>query len=100
MSRNPFYNAFAAASYIIGVVSATFLTSNLVTKEESVLFPIGVLSVLVLSVAVMAYLFFYQPILMLLDGKRDEAAKLFLHTLGTFAAITAVVLLISLLVNR
>jgi len=48
----------------------------------------------------MAYLFFYQPVLMLLDGKREEAAKLFLHTLAIFACGTVAVLIISFIVNR
>jgi len=48
--------------------------------------------VLTLSVAVMAYLFFYQPLLILLDGKKKAAVNLFAKTVGYFAFFTVVVL--------
>jgi hypothetical protein len=56
--------------------------------EDNVFMPITMIALLVLSVALMAYLFFYQPVLLLLDGKRAEAVKLFLGTVAIFAGIT------------
>jgi hypothetical protein len=100
MTENPFKNAFLALAYIIILVSLLFLGSKMIGgDEESILYPISALSVLVLSVGVMAYLFFYKPVLMLLDGERERGVKLFLHTLGIFACATGVVLLVSLIVN-
>lgn len=94
MSTNPFHNAVLAIGYILGLVSSIFLASTyLDTLEESIFMPVAMLSMLVLSVAVMAYLFFYQPIVLLLDGKREQAVKLFLQTIGIFAG--AIVLLIA-----
>jgi hypothetical protein len=52
------------------------------------------LFVLTLSVAVMAFLFFYQPLLLLIDGKKKEALNLFAMTVGFFAIITLVVLVL------
>lgn len=100
MTENPFKNAFLAITYIVVLVSLLFMGSNMIGgDQESILYPIGALSVLVLSVGVMAYLFFYKPVLMLLDGERERGVRLFLHTLGIFACATGVVLLISLIVN-
>jgi hypothetical protein len=96
MTTNPFYNALAALGYIVSVVSLLFGIGHILgDTEDNILFPIGGLSLLVLSVAIMAYIFFYQPILMLLDGKREEGIQLFLKTVSTFAGLVASVLLIS-----
>lgn len=92
MTKNPFINALAALAYIVGIVSIAFLSGPDSQREPSILFPIAALTLLVLSVSVMAYLFFYQPVLLLLDGKREEAVKLFLHTVGVFACGTLAVL--------
>lgn len=101
MTTNPFYNALLAIAYIVTIVSLMFFGSHFISNQgASILYPISALSVLTLSVAVMAYLFFYRPVLMLINGERERGVKLFLHTIGVFAGITAIVLLISLFVNR
>jgi hypothetical protein len=58
------------------------------------------LSLLVLSVSVMAFLFFYQPVVLLLDGKREEALAFFLRTVGTFAAGTILLALVTALLTH
>lgn len=93
MSKNPLVNATSASAYIILVVSImTFVTSPLRNKPDTFFAPITMLFMLTLSVAVMAYLFFYQPLLLIIDGKKKAAVDLFVKTVGFFAAITAVVL--------
>ena len=93
MTRNPIINALSASAYIILVVSVmTFVTQPLKNKPDTFFAPITVLFVLTLSVSVMAYLFFYQPLLLLIDGKKKDAVTLFAKTVGIFAAITALVL--------
>jgi hypothetical protein len=56
--------------------------------------PIILLSLLTLSVAVMAYVFGYQPLILLLDNKRKEAISLFLKTVAIFGVITFILILI------
>jgi hypothetical protein len=70
----------------------TFVTQPLRNKPDTFFAPITVLFVLTLSVAVMAYLFFYQPLLLFIEGKKKAAINLFIKTVGIFAAITIVVL--------
>jgi len=95
MTKNPFINALSASAYIILVVSVmTFVTQPLRNKPDTFFAPITMLFVLTLSVAVMAYLFFYQPLLLFIEGKKKEAVDLFVKTGGIFAAITAVVLIL------
>jgi hypothetical protein len=91
MSSNPYLNAVYASAYIMGVV---LLMSRFVdgAADNTILMPITMLSLLVLSVSVMAFLFFYLPASMLLEGRRQEALAFFTRMLGTFAAITVLLL--------
>ena len=95
MTKNPFINAISASAYIVLVVTImTVVTQPLRNKPDTFFAPITMLSVLTLSVAVMAYLFFYQPLQLLINGKKKEALSLFTKTVGIFAAITAVILIL------
>ncbi len=95
MSKQPLLNALSAAIYIFLVVSVmTYVTQPLQDKPDTFFAPITVLFVLTLSVAVMAYLFFYQPLLILLDGNKKAAVNLFAKTVGYFAVFTIVVLVL------
>jgi len=89
MTKNPFLNALAASLYIVGVVSFINFLQVLGDEPETILIPMAMLSLLVLSVAVMAFLFFFQPVQLLINGDRQQAASFFLKTLATFAVITA-----------
>ena len=94
MTRNPLVNAVAASAYIIAVAFIMFYGTKHAPPSDSILAPIAVLSLFTLSAAVMAYVFGYQPVLMLLDSKKKEALELFLKTVGVFAAITFAILII------
>ncbi len=92
MTKNPVLNALMAALYIGVVSSVMYFGQPLVDPVDNVLMPITMLSLLTLSAAVMAYTFFYQPVLLYLDGQKVEAVKLGVHTIGAFAVITAIFL--------
>jgi hypothetical protein len=95
MTKNPIINALSASAYIIFIVTVmTFVTKPLQNKPDTFFAPVTFLSVLTLSVVVMAYLFFYQPFLLFIEGKKKEAVNLFIKTVGIFAVITAVVLIL------
>jgi hypothetical protein len=98
MSKNPIINAFGALGYIILVVSImTFISKTLGNKPDTAFAPVLFLSLLTLSVAMMAYLFFYQPIQLFIDGKKKEALDLFVKTVGVFAVFTLSVLILLLI---
>ena len=96
MTKNPFINALAATLYIVIVASMMFYgpkITGLVDDKDNVLAPITILSLLVLSAAIMGYLFFLQPIQLYLDGEKKLAVNLFTKTLIIFLGITILFLL-------
>jgi hypothetical protein len=95
MTKNPLINALCASAYIIlGVTIMSFVTKPLQNKPDTFFAPVVFLSLLTLSVAVMAFLFFYQPIILLIDGKKKQAVDHFFKTVGIFAAITGLSLIL------
>ncbi|MEN9920200.1 MAG: hypothetical protein RL538_93 [Candidatus Parcubacteria bacterium] len=98
MTKNPFYNAAAALMYVVFVVSIIrFLEIFASDKPDNeFLAPVAMLSLLVLSASTMAYIFFYQPTLMLFQNEQKKALDLFLKTVGIFAAFTAIVFVVML----
>ena len=96
MTRNPYLNALIAGVYIVIIVMLiTFGPTFVRAKPDTIFAPMAMLSLLVLSVAFMGYVFFFQPVFMYLEGLKREAVELFTKTILTFALITAIVVLIA-----
>ena len=96
MSRNPYTNALLAGLYIVFVVLLiTYGPAYVRDKPDTILAPMAMLSLLVLSVALMGYLFCLQPVQMFLEGQKVEAVELFTKTLAAFAVITGIVLIVA-----
>ena len=92
MKWNPFVNAVLAAGYIAAVVFLIhYISSIRHDTPDTILDGLAFLSLLVLSVSVMGFLFFYRPAILILDSKREEGVRYFLTTLATFGVITVVV---------
>ncbi|MBP9718919.1 MAG: hypothetical protein KBD46_00425 [Candidatus Levybacteria bacterium] len=97
MSKNPIINALGASGYIILVVSIiNFISLTHKDKPDTAFASVVFLSLLTLSVAMMATLFFYQPLQLFIKGKKKEAVNLFIQTVGVFAIFTVVVLILLL----
>ncbi len=96
MTKNPFINALTAVTYIVVLVSIMNLIPDNGFDSSIVEFvaPILVISLFTLSAAVMGYVFCYQPLRLYLDGKKEQAVKLFLQTVGIFAIIPFTILII------
>jgi len=93
MTKKRLINALCASVYIILVVTVmTLVTQPLSDKPDTFFAPIMMLFMLTLSVAVMAFLFFYQPLQLFIEGKKKQAVDFFAKTVGIFAIITAVIL--------
>jgi len=90
MKLSPFLNALGAAAYIALIVSLMQGVIFQAAPHDSIFIPMAMLALLVLSVAVMAALFFYEPVRLLIEGKRPEAVAYFGKTLGAFALFVLV----------
>lgn len=83
----------------MGVVLLISLGSIFFGEPDNILMPMGMLALLVLSVAVMGFLFFYRPLVLMLEGDHAEAASFFLTTVGIFALITFGILAVAALIS-
>ncbi len=93
MIKNPYVNAVLASLYIVTLVSAISWGSQFTQDTpDMILAPMAMLSLFVLSAAVMACLFMMQPLALFLDGRKTEAVSFFFRTVATFAGITLVFL--------
>ncbi len=82
----PLRNAIFAALYIALIVSAiNWFGTMFENTEDTIMAPMVMLSLLVLSVSIMGYLFVYEPLRLYLDGRKDEALPFFGKTVGIFA---------------
>jgi len=88
MRWNPILNAVGAAAYIGAVVLfMQFIQSVGHDTPDTPIDGMGFLSLLVFSAATMAFLFFYQPVVLLIENKQKEALSYFGKTLGFFGII-------------
>lgn len=95
MTKNPFINALSASAYIVLIVNImNFITQTHKNTPDTPFAPVIFLSLLTLSVVFMAYVFFYQPLQFLIEGKKKEAVNLLIQTVGVFAVFTAVALIL------
>lgn len=91
--RNPYLNSICAEIYIIAVVWIMHRVSAPDTPDTFV-DPIAAISLFVLSVAVMGYLFFGEPLQLYLDGEKERSVTFFMQTVVGFAAITAIMFIV------
>lgn len=94
MTQNPLLNALAAVLYIVGVVFLVAYVLEPVVDQpnETLLTPITILSLLVLSVSAMAYIFFAKPVLLYFSGEAERGIKLFVRTVLIFSGIVALLI--------
>jgi hypothetical protein len=94
MTKNPIYNALAALAYIVAIVLGITYMPTIQTPAQNLIMPILMLSLLTLSVAVMAYIFGYQPLVLFLDNKKKEGVSLFLKTVGIFGGVILILVVV------
>ena len=92
MSRNPIINALSASGYILLIAVIINLVSQTQKNKPDTFFaPVAFMSLLTFSVSVMAFIFFYQPLQLFIEGKKKEAINLFIKTVGIFGVVTLIV---------
>ncbi len=97
MNNKPLFSALGAALYIIAIATLMGYLTDKPGVEETMIVPVTMLSLLVLSVAVMAYLFLNEPVRLYFDNKKSEAIGAFVKTVIYFAvfALISIVIFIS-----
>lgn len=86
----------------ISIIVTLLFNASIYVKDSDLgmMAPVIFLSLLVISVALMGYLFFYQPVRLLVEHKAEEAGKLLLSTIASFAGIIGSILLLYFLLTR
>ncbi len=100
MLKNPYYNAILAAAYIALIVLLINGASVLKIPDNTILIPIIMLSLLVLSVAIMGILFFYEPARLFLENQRREALVFFGKSAAVFACFILILVVTLLYVSK
>jgi hypothetical protein len=95
MPRNPITNAVAATLYI-AIVTRFIRSIESIRHDtpDTFIDGMGLLSLFTLSAAVMAFLFFYQPVRLLIEKKPREATAFLTRTLAVFGLITVLLLML------
>jgi hypothetical protein len=89
-----------AALYIAVIVFLiTYVAPAALGDEKTPLIPMTMLSVLVLSVALMGMLFFYEPARLFLENQKKEALSFFLKTIGTFASFILILVILLMYIS-
>jgi len=97
--KNPYLNSVYAEAYIV-IVALVFRWVSKPDTPDTFFDPIAALSLLVLSAAVMGYLFVGVPIQLYLDGEKKQSVAFFMRTVLGFAALTAIAFTIVSVVPR
>jgi hypothetical protein len=85
--KKPFVYALAAAVYIVIIVSLINIIASVMPKDDSgSLIPmIMMLSLFVLSAAVMGFIFLSEPFRLYMENRKQEGVAFFVKIVGIFA---------------
>lgn len=98
--KRPFLNALGAALYIVFIV-LVIQGSNYILKNVmgTIIIPMVMLSLFVLSAAIMGYFFLSEPLQLLMENKKKEAVTFFAKVVGVFACFILVFGIVLLIKN-
>ena|SRR3989344_6044072 len=92
-------NAVLTTLYIAAVGCFMYYGASIkIGRSNTILVPITLLMLFVMSASITGYLIFGKPVQVYLDGKKKEAMSLLMQTLVFFSIITfsAIILLVTL----
>lgn len=89
--KKPFVYALVAIVYIVLLVLSMNTFSSFL-PENKIIIPMVMLSLFVLSAAIMGFLFLYEPLTLLMENRQQEALIFFAKILGIFACLVALFL--------
>jgi hypothetical protein len=83
--KKPFLYAFLAALYIVFIALGMQVASLVLPAKDNIIMPMAMLSLFVLSAAIMGFLFLSEPIRLYMENQKHEAIIFFGKTVGFFA---------------
>ena len=95
MIKNPYLNASMALGYIALIILVIDqVTSFSAHTPDTLLIPVTMLSLFVLSAAIMGILFVYEPARLFLENEKRQSLSFLLKTVGTFACFVVILALL------
>ncbi len=89
--KTAFINALLTTLYITGVGLFMHYGATIkIGRSNTILVPVTLLLIFVLSAAITGFLIFGKPAQMYVDGKKKEALSLLTQTLVIFSAVTLI----------
>jgi hypothetical protein len=88
--KKPFIYSLAVALYIVFIVSIMSVSTSFMPAKDNIFMPMVMLSLFVLSAAVMGFLFLSEPLQLYLDGEKKEAVTFFTKTVAFFACFVII----------
>src|SRR3989338_8369907 len=96
--KKPFLHALVATLYIVVIVLVIQVMSSVLQNEkETIIIPMTMLGLFVLSAAVMGFLFLSEPLQLLMENKKKEAVAFFGKVVGIFACFVGIFIILLLL---
>lgn len=91
-----FIHALLVVIYTSGVAWVLFNSQRLFGHQPSILAPLAMLMLFVISATIVGTLVLGRPALLYMNGQKSEGLKMFAYTLGWLALATLVFLLLNL----
>jgi hypothetical protein len=91
-----FGHALLVIAYTSGVAGIMFNGQRLFGQKDTILTPIAVLLLFVVSATIVGALVLGRPVLLYMDGKKSEALKMFAYILGWLFLATILFLALNL----
>jgi len=89
--KKPFLHALMAMAYIVVIVFVVQAVASLLKDQNgTIIIPMIMLSLFVLSAAVMGYLFLSESVYLLIENRKREAIIFFGKVVGFFACFVAI----------
>jgi hypothetical protein len=84
--KEPFLHALGAVIYIVVIVLVVqAINFALKSQNGTIVIPMTMLSLFVLSAAIMGYLFLAEPLQLFMNDRKQEAVAFFAKVVGIFA---------------
>lgn len=97
--QRSFLNALGTGLYVVLVALLARNAQNIFGQKDSIIDPIAILMVFVLSAAVTGSLVLGKPVLMYANNQKTEAVKLFLYTIAWLVLLTIIVFIVAVIVK-